>query len=113
MTKSWSMPFILLLIAALGGPVLQGVDRQQVPEFQDEREPRLPDGKSLTLEILKKDVEKSSEDMAKVLALATELQEEIERNQFHTVDLGSVRKAEQIIKLVKRVKSRLSRSRMR
>ncbi len=60
--------------------------------------------------ILKKDVERSTEDMAKVIELATELQGEIEKNEFHTVDLGSVRKAEEIIKLVRRVKSRMSRS---
>ena len=60
--------------------------------------------------ILKKDVERSSKDMARVVELATELQQEIERNQFHTVDLGSVRKAEEIIKLVRRVKGRLSKS---
>ncbi len=60
--------------------------------------------------ILKKDVERSSEDMAKVVELATELREEIEKNQFHTVDLRSVRKAEEIIKLVRRVKSRLSKA---
>ena len=60
--------------------------------------------------ILKKDVERSSKDMARVVELATELQEEIEKNQFHTVDLGSVRKAEEIIKLVRRVKGRLSKA---
>ena len=48
--------------------------------------------------------------MARVVELATELKQEIERNQFHTVDLGSVRKAEEIIKLVRRVKGRLSKS---
>lgn len=71
---------------------------------------RMPDGRSRTLMILKSDVEKSSADMAKVIELATALQKDIERNQFHTVDLRSVRKAEEILKLVKRVKSRLSRA---
>lgn len=73
-------------------------------------DPRMPDGRSRNLVILKKDVERSSKDMARVVELATELREEIEENQFHTVDLGSVRKAEEIIRLVRRVKSRLSRS---
>ncbi len=48
--------------------------------------------------------------MDRVVELATELRDEIEKNQFHTVDLRSVRKAEEIVKLVRRVKSRLSRS---
>lgn len=110
MTKSWLMLLMLLvLIAPLDGQPIRGVKGE--PEFGDEGKPRLPDGRSRMLTILKNDVEKSSEDIAKVLDLATELQEEIERNQFHTVDLGSVRKAEEIIKLVKRVKARLSRVR--
>ena len=70
----------------------------------------MPDGRSRTLIILKKDAEKSREDMAKVLELAAELRDEVEQNEFHTVDLGSVRKAEEIIRLVKRVKSRLSKA---
>ncbi|MDE0105200.1 MAG: hypothetical protein OXN89_22720 [Bryobacterales bacterium] len=77
------------------------------------REPEvtMPDGRSRTLMILKSDAEKSSDDMERVVELATELQEEIERNEFHTVDLRSIRKAEEIIKLVRRVKGRLSRMR--
>ncbi len=69
----------------------------------------MPDGRSRTLVTLKNDADKSTEDMARVVELATELQQEIEQNEFHTVDLGSVRKAEEILKLVKRVKARLSR----
>lgn len=69
----------------------------------------LPDGRSRTLITLKNDAEKSREDMARVLELATDLQREIEKNEFHTVDLGSLRKAEEIMKLIKRVKARLSR----
>ncbi len=71
----------------------------------------MPDGRSRTLMILKSDAEKSSDDMERVVELATQLQEEIERNEFHTVDLRSIRKAEEIIKLVRRVKGRLSRMR--
>lgn len=70
----------------------------------------MPDGRSRTLIILKSDAEKSTADMDKVIELARALQEEISENKFHTVDLGSVRKAEEIIKLVRRVKSRLSRT---
>ena len=71
----------------------------------------LPSGHSRMLMTLKKDAEKSSADMARVIELATELQQEIDKNEFHTVDLGSVRKAEEILDLVKRVKARLSRYR--
>lgn len=78
--------------------------------FGDGIGPTLPDGRSRTLLMLKKEAEKSSEDMALVIELACELWEEIDRGQFHTVDIGSVRKAEQIIRIVRRVKGRLSKA---
>lgn len=69
----------------------------------------MPDGRDRTLVILKQDAEKSTEDMAKVIDLAKELLADVEKNKFHTVDVRSVRKADEIIKLVKRVKSRMVR----
>ena len=105
--------FVVLLMLALPGANSQrnrGPGAAGQEPFGRGIDPRMPDGRSRTLIILKKDVERSSKDMARVVELATELQQEIERNQFHTVDLGSVRKAEEIIKLVRRVKGRLSKS---
>ena len=110
MRKLWG----IVLVAALALPSLVAQGSRQrggfgSEPFGTEREKRMPDGRSRTLMLLKSDVDKSTADMAKVIELATDLQKDIERNQFHTVDLGSVRKAEEILKLVKRVKSRLSR----
>lgn len=109
MTTRW----IILMLALLLALPLAGQDRSRGlpgPDFGRRPRERMPDGRSRTLMILKKDAEKSREDMAKVVELATELRDEVEQNEFHTVDLGSVRKAEEIIKLVKRVKSRLSKA---
>lgn len=75
-----------------------------------EDEPRMPDGRSRKLMILKSDVEKSKEDIAKLIALAEELQEDIDRNEYHTVDLGAVRKTQEIEKLVKRIRARMKRA---
>lgn len=69
----------------------------------------MPDGRDRTLVILKQDAEKSTEDMARVIDLAKELLADVEKNKFHTVDVRSVRKADEIVKLVKRVKSRMVR----
>jgi len=74
-----------------------------------DRTKRMPDGRDRTLVILKQDAEKSTDDMAKVIDLAKELLADVEKNKFHTVDVRSVRKADEIIKLVKRVKSRMVR----
>lgn len=73
------------------------------------RPKRMPDGRDRTLVILKQDAEKSTEDMQRVIDLAKELLADVEKNEFHTVDVRSVRKADEIVKLVKRVKSRMVR----
>ncbi len=106
----------LALLSALSGTALDaqgpaGQRRNRSGPFGEPEEARMPDGRSRTLLTLKSDVDKSSQDMAKVLELAKELHDEIERNGIHTVDLRSVQKADEIIRLVKRVKGRLSRSR--
>lgn len=105
-TRLISLLGILLLLSPAGAQ-----RRGPRDPFGKEPEMRMPDGRSRELMILKSDTKKSSEDMSRVLELAAELQDEIERNRFHTVDVGSIRKAEEIIKLVRRVKGRLSRSR--
>lgn len=110
MTKRWFAVLALLSMLAPLAAQRQERGASGAEPFGRGLDPRMPDGRSRTLIILKKDVERSSKDMARVVELATELQEEIEKNQFHTVDLGSVRKAEEIIKLVRRVKGRLSKA---
>lgn len=76
---------------------------------KDEQDPKMPDGSSRTLMVLKSDAKKSTQDIEKVIALVTELQQEIERNEYHVVDLGSLRKTEEIERLVKRIRGRMKR----
>ncbi len=76
---------------------------------QKEPEPRMPDGSSRRLTILKSDAKRSKEDIEKLIALAHELREDIERNEYHVVDLGAIRKTEEIEKLVKRIRGRMKR----
>ena len=106
--KHW---LVFIVVLALAVPLAgQGLgDSLSSDRLGSNASDRLPDGRSRTLLILKKDAEKSSEDMARVVELATELKADIEKNEFHSVDLGSVRKAEEIIRIVRRVKSRLSK----
>ena len=102
---------VSFVIVALLAPLAAQTrpDNRLGGQFENRGAKRMPDGRDRTLAILKKDAEKSTEDMAKVVELAQELREDVEKNQYHTVDLGSVRKADEIIKLMKRVKSRLVR----
>ena len=59
--------------------------------------------------ILKHDHEKSLEDIAKIRQLARELEEELEENQEHIVDVRALRKAERISNLAKDIKNRMKR----
>ena len=76
---------------------------------RQEPEPRMPDGSSRRLTILKSDAKKSKEDIEKLIALAHELREAIERSEYHAVDLGAVRKTEEIERLAKRIRGRMKR----
>ena len=94
MTLRWGIA--LLLLAPLFGQ-------------REEPEPRMPDGSSRRLMILKSDAKKSKEDVAKLIRLARKLRDEIDRNEYHVVDLGSLRKTEEIEKLAKRIQGRMKR----
>jgi hypothetical protein len=76
---------------------------------KEETDHKLPDGSSRTLMVLKSDAKKSKADIEKLIELAGELQQEIERHEYHVVDLGSLRKTEEIERLIKRIKGRMKR----
>ena len=76
---------------------------------RDEPDRKLPDGSSRALMVLKSDTKKSKEDIEKVIKLAAELQQEIDRYDYHVVDLGSLRKTEEIERLIKRIRGRMKR----
>jgi len=91
---TWALVFLLLAPVALP---------------QRSKESRLPGGKSRNLEILKEDFKRSKKDIAEILQLAKELQEEIDKNEEFVVDLRSIRKAERIERLGRNVKNRMKR----
>lgn len=70
---------------------------------------RLPDGRSQNLAILQSDYEKSKEDIAQLIALAHELEEDIEKNREFVLDVRSLRKVEKIEDLAGKIKSRMKR----
>ncbi len=76
---------------------------------QDPQPSRLPNGRLQSLAILKADYEKSKEDIAKLIELAQQLEEEIEKNQEFVLDLRSLRKVEDIEDLAGRIKKRMKR----
>ena len=80
-----------------------------LPAASAQSNTRLPNGKSRTMAIVKEDLKKSKRDIAEVIKLAVELQEEFEAGNEFVVDVPSVRKAEKIERLGRKIKNRLIR----
>jgi hypothetical protein len=70
---------------------------------------RLPDGRSRELAILKKDHEKTLEDIAELRKLAEALEGELQEQTAHVTNLESLRKAERIEELAQRLQKRMKR----
>lgn len=70
---------------------------------------KLPNGKSQLEEILKADHEKTLQDAAQLVKLAEELQDDLIKEDRHVLSLGSLKKADEIEKLVKRIRARLKK----
>ncbi len=66
-----------------------------------------PDGKSQQDEILKSDRERDLKDAARLVELAEQLKQELEKNDRHVLSMSSLKKTEEIEKLAKRIHSRL------
>ena len=83
----------------------------QTPKDPDANpdDPRLPNGKSQKEEILKADHQKSLEDASKLQELTEELKTELEKNDRHVLDVGTLKKLDEIEKLTKRIRGRLKR----
>jgi len=76
------------------------------PQNQDD-DVKLPNGKSQKEEILKAEFEQNTKDAAQLTELAQQLQQDIEKNGYSVVSMSTVKKTEDIEKLVKRIRSRL------
>ena len=88
-------------------PLLALLAGAQQPQAQDRD--RLPNGKSRKLELIKHDHAKSLEDVAAIIALARELEQELTKNTEHVVSMDSMRKAEEIEELSKKLQGRMKR----
>ncbi len=94
--------------AQRGGNADRGLPPGVISE-QDEG-PRLPNGKSQRDEILKAEHEQSLKDISRLIDVAEELKQELEKNDRFVVSMSSLKKTDEIEKLVKRIRSRLRRN---
>lgn len=96
----------LLLSAALAA-VLYAAG--QIPRASDAADPKLPDGRSQKEAILKADHEKSLEDADELMKLSEELKIDLEKNDRHVLSIPTLKKLDEMEKLVKRIRGRMKR----
>jgi hypothetical protein len=71
---------------------------------------RLPSGKLQKDEILKAEHEANVKDVARLVEASQELQQEIEKNDRYVISISSLKKTDEIEKLIKKIRSRLHRN---
>ena len=77
------------------------------PEAQDSL--RLPDGRLQRDEILKFEHQKNLQDSAELVRLAQDLKTDLDKSGVYVVSVGSIRKTDEIEKIVRRIRGRLKR----
>jgi hypothetical protein len=95
----------ILALAALPAvlPSQIGLDAQREPE------PRMPGGKSQKEEILKLDHQKNLADAARLVELTESLKADLEKYDRYVLPIPSLKKTEEIEKLAKAIRGRLTR----
>ena len=68
---------------------------------------RLPNGKLQRDEILKAEQEQNLKDAAQLVELAEQLKEDLEKNEHYVLSLSTLKKTDDIEKLVKKIRARL------
>ena len=99
----------MLPIATMVLVLLLGAQRPTPPPPEEKSDVLLPSGKSQRREILKADFEKSKSDAAELAELAAQLKDDLEKKDYQVLDLRTMKKAEEIEKLARRIKDRMKR----
>ncbi len=83
---------------------------QQFPQPEKEPAPkRMPDGTLQSEAILKEEHKRNLADVARIQALAGEVEEELKKFGHHVLSTGLLKKLEEIEKIAKRMRSRTNR----
>jgi hypothetical protein len=97
-----------VVLALTGSPTLS--QRPLAPLNQPEQvDIRLPNGKFQSDEILKEDHQKSLRDVAEILKIAAQLQTDLQKEDYRVLSISSMKKAGQIEKLAKNIRTRIGR----
>jgi hypothetical protein len=113
--KTWVRRYApVLSIAAMVAMipmVPRAVDAQRGgPPGLEQEDARLPNGKSQRDEILKAEHEQSLRDATQLIELSEQLKEDLEKNDRFVVSMATLKKTDDIEKLVKKIRTRLRRN---
>jgi hypothetical protein len=100
---------LVLSIAAMLPLIPRAVDAQRGgrESVSEQEDTRLPNGKLQKDEILKAEHEQNLKDAAQLVDLSEQLKEELEKNDRFVVSMSTVKKTDDIEKLVRKIRSRL------
>jgi hypothetical protein len=79
----------------------------ETPTSGEPQDVKLPNGKSQRDEILRLEREQNIKDAAQLAQLAEELKLDLEKNDRYVLSLGTLRKTDDIEKLVKKIRGRI------
>ena len=89
-------------------PQRAAVQSPDTPQLDTTPPPnRLPNGKLQSDEILKAERKQNLKDAADLVALTQQLQQDLEKNESYVLSLNTLKKTEDIDKLVKKIRGRL------
>jgi hypothetical protein len=103
MRLSILLPLALALVLSAQIPTAQ----HPRPTTEPEEDVRLPNGKLQRDEIVKADYQKSLDDARELSKLADQLKADLEKNDRYVLSIPTLKKAEDIEKLAKRIHDRM------
>ena len=103
LTRRWAFLFSLAAASAIGLPQEVPIN----PNQQQQDDVRLPNGKSQRDEILKAERLENIKDAGRLVKLSEELKADLEKNDRFVLSMATLKKTDDIEKLVKKIRSRL------
>jgi len=97
---------LLMFLAAVSPAAFQQESTWPLPPVQQE-DPKLPNGKSQHDEILKAEHEQNIRDAARLVEMAGSLKADIEKNDRYVLSMDTLKKTDDIEKLVKKIRDRM------
>ena len=101
---------VLSLAAVSCFAVAQRGGGRSQSQSENQTDVRLPNGKVQRDEILKADHEQNLKDAAQLADLAEQLKQDLEKNDRYVLSISTLKKTDEIEKLVKKIRSRLRRN---